>query len=482
MRSKLSVLLLTLSTVALAQVDRATVTGTLRDPAGSVITGGAITVTFPATGQHRAVSSPAFGVFLAPGLPVGHAIIDAVKSGFRSIRMETDLNVGETRTLDLTMEIASIETSVQVVGEAELVRDSAAIGVAFENTQISQLPMNGRNFGNLMALVPGAVDTGGSNIRFLAHCGDDNNLRIDGVDATSVRNQTQKSRLLVSTDAISEFRVNTAMYTAESGGAPAGQIEIVTKSGGNQFHGSLFEYLRNSAVDSRSPFDGATVPPFRLNQFGGTLGGKLLNDQTFFFVSYEGLIQRQGKTQIGFVPSDVFRAKAVPAIQPILSIYPKGQISLNANYDQWTGVGSSTQDEHVGLIRLDHRFTDKLGSYFRFSKNSTESFAPSSALPVGTRNLDAPTSGLFEFMHLVSPRTTHELRLGANYAQPLNSWSQSGINIAVSVPSLSAIPADTRRIAFGITQSLIDQWTTLRGAHTLKAGAEVRRLQLIIHD
>jgi hypothetical protein len=484
MHTKIGLTFVVLSSAVLAQVDRATVTGAVRDPSGSVIAGCAVTLTYPATGQRRSVSSNGSGAYLAAGLPIGHVVLDATKSGFRSIRMETDLNVGETKTLDLALEIASVDTSVQVVGDVELVRDSAAIGVAFENTQISQLPINGRNFGNLMALVPGAVDTGGSNVRFLGHGGDDNNLRIDGVDATSVRNQTQKSRLLVSTDAISEFRVNTAMYTAESGGAPAGQIEVVSKSGGNQFHGGVFEYLRNSVTDSRSPFDGASVPPFRLNQFGGTLGGKIVNDRTFFFVSYEGLIQRQGKTQIGFVPSDSFRAKAAPAILPILAVYPKGQtpVNGNANVDQWTGVGSSTQDEHVGLIRLDHRFTDKLSSYFRFSKNSTEMFAPNSALPVGTLNLDAPTSGLFEFLHLVGPRTTHELRLGANYAQPLNSFSQSGINIAVAVPSLSPIPADTRRIAFGITQSLIDQWTTLRGAHTLKAGVEIRRLQLIIHD
>ena len=154
-----------------------------------------------------------------------------------------------------------------------------------------------------MALVPGAVDTGGSNIRFLGHGPDDNNLRIDGVDATSIRNQTQKSRLLVSTDAIAEFRVNTAMYTAEDGGAPAGQIEVVSKTGSNQFHGSLFEYLRNSATDARTPFDGVSIPPLRLNQFGATVGGPIRSDRTFFFASYEGLIQRQARTQIGFVPS-----------------------------------------------------------------------------------------------------------------------------------------------------------------------------------
>ena len=101
-----------------------------------------------------------------------------------------------------------------------------------------------------------------------------------------------------------------------------GQIEVVTKSGNNQFHGSVFEYQRNNAFDARSPFDGAKLPAFHLNQFGGTFGGTIIQDKTFFFLSYEGLIQRQGRTQTGFVPSEAFKAAAVPAIQPLLKLYP----------------------------------------------------------------------------------------------------------------------------------------------------------------
>jgi len=486
---KLYVSLFVLCSAAFAQVDRATVTGTLRDPSGAVVSGGEISLTYPATGVHRVVPSNNAGVFNIPGLPVGHAVIDATGKGFRPVRLETDLSVGETKTVDITLQIASIDTSVQVVAESDLIRDTAAVGTVFGNEQISQLPVNGRNFGNLMALVPGAVDTGGSNIRFLGHGPDDNNLRIDGVDATSIRNQTQKSRLQVSTDAIAEFRVNTALYTAEDGGAPAGQIEVVSKSGSNQYHGSLFEYLRNSAVDARTPFDGATVPPLRLNQFGGTVGGPIRKDRTFLFLSYEGLIQRQARTQLGFVPSASFRAGAVASVKPILDVYPVGQAptfdstgKVNPNVDQWAGVSSNTQDEHAGLFRLDHRFTDKLNFYTRFSTNRTETFTPSALLPVGTRNNDAPTSGLFDFTWLLSPRTTNEFRLGANYAQPQNSLATSPIDIAIAVPGLSSLPAGTRRIAFGVTQSLIDQYTTLRGKHTLKAGVEIRRLQLVVHD
>ena len=474
------------SRVASAQVDRATLTGTLLDVSGSVVPSGQVTVTYPSTGLTRAVSSTQAGVFLVTGLPVGHVVINAEKTGFRPIRTETDLDVGETKTLDFKLEVSAVNTSVEVVDEAELSKDSAEIGAVFNTRQISQLPINGRNYGGLMTLTPGAIDTGagnGASVRFFGQGSDDVNYRIDGVDATSVRNQNAgKSRMTISEDAIAEFRVNANLYTAETGGTTSAQVEIASKSGTNDFHGALYEYLRNSALDSRSPFDGRSVPPFRMNQFGATLGGPIDKDRTFFFVSFEGLIQRQGITQIAQVPSDLFRAQAVAAVQPLINLYPRGQTATkNPSVMQWTGVGEAIQNEYTGLMRIDHRFTDKLSSYFRFSKDSTEIFAPNAALPYGTRNLDAPTSGLFDFLYLVSPRTTNELRLGANYAQPLNTIP-SGAQATISIPSLSTMPGGNRRLAVGMSQSLVDQWSTLRGSHTLKAGVEIRRVQLIVHD
>lgn len=198
-----------LAVPTLAQVDRATVTGTLRDSSSALIVNGKVTVSFPATGLTRAVTSNASGVYRLGGLPVGAAVIEVQKPGFRSIRSEIELNVGETKTLDFSLEVAGVDTSVEVVAEADLVRNSATVGATFDNTQIAQLPINGRNWGGLMTLTPGAVDTGagnGASVRFFAQGGDDNNFRIDGVDATSVRNQAEsKSRLMISEDAIAEL-------------------------------------------------------------------------------------------------------------------------------------------------------------------------------------------------------------------------------------------------------------------------------------
>jgi hypothetical protein len=293
---------------------------------------------------------------------------------------------------------------------------------------------------------------------------------------------------MISEDAISEFRVNSQLYTAETGGATSAQIEIVSKGGTNGLHGGAFEYLRNSALDARSPFDGKTIPPFKMNQFGATVGGPLRKNQTFFFLSWEAIIQRQYITQIGFVPTPAFRAAAVPAVQPLINLYPVGQTPVitkgvvDPNVAQWTGTSLATQNEHTGLLRVDHRFSDKLSAYFRASGDSTNQFAPNSALPYGTKNYDAPSSGLFDFLYLVSPTMTNELRIGANYAQPLHSIPTSGAPATFSITQLSSIPGGNERIAFGITQSIVDQWSMQRGAHTLKAGVEVRRVQLIVHD
>lgn len=471
---------------ALAQADRATVTGAVSDTSGAAIAGADVTITYLATGLERRAASNDRGAYFVTGLPVGRATIAVTRDGFRGVSIATEFKVGETRTQDVVLEVAGVEASVEVVAAAALARTSAIVGGVMENRQISSLPLNGRNWGNLMALMPGAVDTGagnGASVRFVGHGGDDNNFRIDGVDATSVRNQSQsKSRLLISTDAIAEFRVSAALYSAESGGAPGGQIEIVSKGGANTLHGSLFDYYRNSALDSRSPFDGSTVPSFHLQQFGGTLGGPLRRDRSFYFASYEGLDQRQGRTQIGFVPSEAFRAGVAPALRALVSVYPVGQTPVNANVSQWTGVGYATQREHVGLLRLDHRFNSQLSSYVRLSRNSTSIFTPSATLPIGTDNRDAPTSALVDLLFLPNSSTTNELRLGVNYAEPLNSKAAGGTDIALAVPSLSTLPAQTFREAIGYTQSLIDQFTSFHGAHTVKAGIEFRNVWLNIHD
>ncbi len=152
-----------------------------------------------------------------------------------------------------------------------------------------------------MSLVPGAVN--GND--FFSTGGDDINYRVDGTDASGIRDQNMKvyTRLSMSQDAVAEFKVSVGLFSAETGGTLGAQVEIVTKSGSNEFHGTAFEYLRNAIFDSRTPFDPATHPPFKLNQFGGTMGGPVFKNRTFFFVSYEAYRQREAESLIGYVPT-----------------------------------------------------------------------------------------------------------------------------------------------------------------------------------
>ena len=195
---------------------------------------------------------------------------------------------------------------------------------------------------------------------------DDANYRLDGNDMTGIQNAAPKSalRLQVSTEAIQEFSVSSAMYTAENGGSAGGQINVVSKTGTNRLHGSILEYIRNSAFDARPVLNRKPAPqsPFHLNQFGGTLGGPIVKDKTFFFASYEGFRQSLGSTQVGFVPTAAFKAMVAPALQAFMNAYPlptspdpKSPLHNGVLVDgQWTGSVSSPPTEDAGFLRVDH--------------------------------------------------------------------------------------------------------------------------------
>jgi hypothetical protein len=228
--------------------------------------------------------------------------------------------VGQARTLDPSLAPSSRNEEVTVTASSvELDQTGAGLGSAVEDQAIGNLPLNGRNWSTLTALVPGAIDQGGSterSIRFVGRGRDDMNITFDGVDATGIANQAQKAfvRLAVPTESIAEFRVDTSQYTAEFGDASGAQIAAASASGANAFHGSLFEYLRNSFFDARSPLDQTHGPlPFHLNQFGGSFSGAIVKNKTFFFATYEGFRQIQDQTLIGFVPAVAYRASVLAA-------------------------------------------------------------------------------------------------------------------------------------------------------------------------
>src|SRR5439155_3557670 len=254
------------------------------------------------------------------------------------------------------------EESVTVTETAPpLDRNSPSISTVIGETQLNELPLNGRHWAALMMLAPGAINTGAGShttIRFLGRSVDDNNWTFDGVDATGVKDPKQESvaRLIVSMDSISEFRVSAAQYSAEVGSAGGGQVQLLSRSGTNRFRGSIYDFLRNNRFDAPA-FGDTTPPPFRLNQFGANLGGPIVKDRTFFFANFEGLRERLTENLTNFVPSAAFRSSVAPALASVAAAYPAGTApTSDRNIDEWRAPRKTTKDENAFMVRLDHRF------------------------------------------------------------------------------------------------------------------------------
>jgi hypothetical protein len=346
---------------ASAQVDRASVAGTVFDPAGVAVPAIRVEVRSASTGLTREATTGSSGLYRIPGLPAGSYTLTVERLGFASSRIDFPLSVGQKATLDVTLRLAEAATSVHVEeAPVALDRSSAEIGTVIRASELAGVPLNGRNWASFMLLAPGAVNTGEGNqntIRYFGRSRDDNNFTLDGVDATGVKDPRQEAnlRLNISLDAIAEFRVSSGLYNAESGAGAGGQMNLVSKGGTNQIHGGAFEYFRNSALDARRPIDGAK-PPFRLNQFGANLGGPLRRDRAFYFANYEGLRQRLAQTFVGFVPSEAFRlrASATAALSPVMQAFRRGTArTADPNIDQINTVGSQPWQEDSGLAKAD---------------------------------------------------------------------------------------------------------------------------------
>src|SRR5579863_8939164 len=463
-----------------AQADRAALTGTIADATQAPVPNALVKVVYPSTGLTRETTTSSSGVFRLGQLPIGTCSVEVEAAGFQPLKTTTiTLDVAETRTLDLTLQVANSKSTVEVTSVVDdLQQNNATVGDVLVSSQLDNLPVNGRDWKSLMALVPGAVN--GND--FFSTGGDDINYRVDGTDASGIRDQNMKvyTRLSMSQDGVAEFKVSAGLFSAETGGTPGAQVEIVTKSGSKEFHGTAFEYLRNAIFDSRTSFDPATHPPFKLNQFGATLGGAIFKNKTFFFVSYEGYRQREAESLIGYVPTPSLRAQvaaASPVLSPFINGYPQPNDGLlSTQIGQWTGQASEAEDEDVGTIRLDHRFSDKFTSYFRFTRNENRLNVPQT-LGEANPQVIAPTTGVLEFLNILSPRSTNEFRFGMDFL-PWNSETPSDITSTISVPGLSAPAPFQHQIWHSTSQDFVDSFTTVRGKHTLKAGVEARRILL----
>jgi TonB dependent receptor-like, beta-barrel len=366
---------------------------------------------------------------------------------------------------------------------ANLDNNNATVGGTIQSVQVARLPLNGRNIATLELLAPGGIDSGSgtqASIRFAGQGIDDNNFRFDGVDASGIYRQVVKSglRLQFSTEAVAEFRVDAGGYTADTGGSAGGQVSLISKSGTNRFHGSVFDYLRNSYFDALSPIKTAVHPGFHLNQFGGNLGGPIVHDRTFFFVNYEGFRQSLGGVpQTGFVPSPTFRAQvaaAQPSLSAIINNYPQGSAATaDPKVYSFTGVVPSPNQENSGVVRVDHRFSGVDSAYARYSIDDGFSTSALNALAQSITIQSRIQNLALEETHIFSPTLLNEAQLGLNRNTFIQN-QQTGSPYNFSITGLTTLSENYSKAQIPTSFSGNDTITLSRGVHTIKAGVDIR--------
>ena len=308
-----------------AQAVTGTILGTITDSSGAVMPGTTVTLRNIGTGLTRTVTTDAAGEYTVPSLPTGKYTVTAELSGFKTVSVpNVDLGVDQHVRINVRLEVGAVEESVTVTGVSPLVQTSTSeLGTTVGGEQIQTLPLNGRNFVNLTRTVPGVargipganIDGAGSlawraSASFSANGQRprDNNYMLDGVDNNETWLQTVV--LFPSVDALDEFKLQTSTYSAEFGHSLGGVVNLQIKSGANALHGSGFEFLRNSAFDANNFFNnraGRAKPDFSQHQFGGTIGGPVVKDKTFYFFDYQGYRVSQGQTYLSTVPSEKMR-------------------------------------------------------------------------------------------------------------------------------------------------------------------------------
>src|SRR5438270_1488996 len=307
----------------------AIISGRVEDAAGIGVNGATVTVKSLETGATRAATTDEAGNFKILSLPLGSQEVRAEKKGFKAaVRMGINLKVAQEAVVNLRLEVGELIQQVTVLEEAPVVNTTTASvsGVVGER-EVKDLPLNGRSFDNLITLNPGAINyssmkspqtstSDGNTFSVAGRRTIENLFLLNGVEYTGSSQLAVSpggvSGELLGIDAVREFNVLTSTYPAEYGKRAGAQVIVVTQSGSNTLHGSIFEFLRNSALDARNFFDQASAPPFRRNQFGGAVGGPLKKDKLFLFGNYEGFRQSLAVSNVSVVPDEQARQGFLP--------------------------------------------------------------------------------------------------------------------------------------------------------------------------
>jgi len=505
-------LLTGVAAVCTAQIDRSGLTGTTFDSSGLLLGGTHVTAVQTDTDLRRETTSDVKGNYEIPELPVGAYTVTFERAGFKKIIFDgVEQVIGRTRTLNAKLQVAGGEEHVEVSASSALIdHSSSAVTGLIEREQADELPLNGRDWSTLTSFVPGAIDTGGGNqrsVRFAGRGLDDSNFTYDGIDATNIVNQTQRPwvRLAIPLDSIQEFRVDSLTATAEEGATGGAQLDVTSPSGTNRFHGRLFEYLRNDYFDAPEPVwasNGQIQQPLHLNQFGGSIGGPIVHDKTFFFVASEAYRQVWGYPVSGDVPSASLIA-TVSASSPVYGLingFPGAgpKIILTpwtpatdpgdphyADYDLLTCSCTQVVNENSAMLRLDQHFSTKTTGFLRFNYDRSVDTQPVSAAATDPQQrVSTPVNGALELLHVFNSHLVNQTAVAFNRATS-NTYNSgkvgSAYQIAISTgpgPGFVTENYNYTSIYAGNAFSGIDNLTWVYGLHTFKAGVQVRHIQL----
>src|SRR5581483_762797 len=409
---------------AWCQVNTATIVGTVTDTSGSVVPNVAVTARHNASGASYSTRSDGTGNYIFDRLSIGDYVISASATGFKSVEHRgVSLDATDRIKVDLMMAVGAITENITVEAGAPLIStQNTELGVVIGQTQVRNLPLNGRNFSQLISLESGTVQSGGG-VYFNGLRRDGVTFSIDGTDASNPDQASaadfggQTNQNLLSVEVIAEFKTTTGAYSAETGRAFSGAVNVITKSGTNELHGSLFEFLRSDKLDSRN-FFAPTRDILRQNQFGATAGGPILRNKLFIFGGWEGVRVRRAVQITGQVPSDLLRAQIRiqnPGLIPLLETIPLATQSTsdpNIGFHRRSDLNSNREDS--GTARLDYNPTRKDTIFFRYSILSADSLAANLQIGDPTIYPTQDRSGTASWTRVLTPTWINELRAGVN--------------------------------------------------------------------
>lgn len=473
-----ALLLLGFMSSAFGQRNTASVFGTVLDPSGSVIAGVNVLIVNDDTGQETKTVTDNLGNFVLPDLSPGRYTLTIGAQGFKQfVRKDLRLAVDQRPQINITLQVGSVTETVTVTEPAPIVDPTHAnVGGVVESVYTKQIPLNGRQFLQLALLLPGtspaaggqSIGRGGGprNIGLQAggNRATNNSYLVDGVDSFGFR--FKNTSLRPSVASLEEFKVLESPYDAQYGVASGVQVTVITKSGTNDYHGELFEFLRNDKLDARNFFD-REKPPFRQNQFGGAVGGPIRKNRTFFFASFEGFRARRGLAVPGQVPTPAelsgdFSSDPRPVIDPrtnqpfpnnripadrlspiarkFIEFYPATNTALRS--PNFINSASDSLDDEQYTARVDHTFSDKWKVFGRYSYSNVERFSPVAIPQFGRLSFMTVQNAVLGSTYLFGPRAFLDVRIGYNRENAVNQSEQIGKRSVAEfgIPGISVSP------------------------------------------